>query len=156
MITIDLEPVFEAERRWDRAVEELSNATRRAVDRAVKEGASEAIQTRQYTDDTGLLTSRIRGYVEVSVPGGAVGVIGALTDYASFVEGGTEPHEIRARNAPNLIFKARDGNWVVTKVVQHPGHPAFPFMGQAYLKAERVLIREIEVGIRDAQRIMDG
>ena len=32
---------------------------------------------------------------------------------------------IRAKNAPYLVFKTEDGNWVQTKEVFQPGHPHF-------------------------------
>jgi len=156
MIYVDLEPVFQAERDWDRALQKLSDGVRRGVEKAVKEGAAEAKATHKYQDQTGYLTSRIVGYIETSAPGGATGVIAALADYASFVEGGTSPHPIHARNAPYLVFKGRDGTWVRTKMVNHPGHPAFPFMGPALQKAERVLVRELEVGIAEMQRALDA
>lgn len=153
MIYVDLEPVFQAELEFEKAVVLFDERVRSGLRTAIDEGAKLAAQTHRYEDQTGLLTSRIKGFVEISVPGAAVGVLGAFTDYASFVEGGTRPHEIHGN--PFLTFKAKDGSWVTTTMVHHPGTKPYGFMGDAYLKAERVLIREIEIAADELQRFLD-
>ncbi len=152
-VTIDLTEILEAEKQWDRGLQIMSDGVRRAVKMAVEEGAREGINTRHYQDQTGLLTSRIRGFVEISTPGGAVGVLGAFTHYASYVDAGTRPHEIRGN--PWLVFKTKDGQWVRTHLVRHPGTKADGFMGRAFLKAERVLLREVEVAAQQFERFMN-
>jgi hypothetical protein len=154
VLYIDLQEVFDFEEEWLRAQSRLSDATRRGVQKSIDEGVREAIQTHRYQDQTGLLTSRITGLVEVSTPGGAVGYFGAFTDYASFVEGGTRPHEIHGN--PFLVFKGRDGQWVRTRMVNHPGTKPDAFMGRAFLKAERVLLREVELGVAEVTRLLSG
>lgn len=154
MLIIDLEPVFEAEAEYERAVNAFDVRVRQGLATALEEGERQAKTQHRYEDQTGLLTSRIRGYVEISIPGAAQGVLGAFTDYASFVEGGTKPHEIHGN--PFLTFKAKDGTWVTTRMVHHPGTKAYAFMGDAALKAERVLIRELELGVAELQRLLDG
>lgn len=154
MLWLDLEGVFQAEAEYERGINRFSDAVRSGVDKAVKEGAAEAIQTHRYQDQTGRLTGSIRGYVEVSAPGGATGLIVALTDYASFVDAGTRPHVIEGN--PFLTFKGRDGQWVTVRSVQHPGTKPDGFLGRALQKAERVLIREVEIGVADLQRFLDG
>jgi len=156
MLILDLEPVFQAEREFEEGVDRFGRRTHAAVQAAVTEAANEARNTRRYQDQTGLLTSRIRGFVEVSAPGGATGIIGAFTDYASFVDSGTKAHEIRARRVPRLIFKTRDGQWVSTEVVQHPGTAPDGFVGRAFQKAERVLVREVEIATVELQRFLDS
>jgi hypothetical protein len=151
---VDLQDVFDFEEAYDRALGRLSDATRRGVQKGIDEGVREAINTRRYQDQTGLLTSRIKGLVEVSTPGGASGWFGAFTDYASFVEGGTRPHQIHGN--PMLVFKGRDGTWVRTTMVNHPGTQADGFMGRAFLKAERVILREVELGVAEMIRILSG
>jgi hypothetical protein len=64
----------------------LSDAARHAVRSATTEAPKQAINTKRFKDQTGLLTSMIKGWVEISVPGGAIGEIGAYTYYASFVD----------------------------------------------------------------------
>jgi hypothetical protein len=151
---VDLQEVFDFEELYDREAVRLSDGIRRGVERGIDEAVREAINTRRYQDQTGLLTSMIKGFVEVSTPGGAVGYFGAFTDYASYVEGGTRPHQIHGN--PMLVFKGRDGTWVRTTMVNHPGTQADGFMGRAFLKAERVILREVEISVEQLRRALTG
>lgn len=47
--------------------------------------------------------------------------LGHSMKYGRFLEEGTAPHLIKAKNKPYLHFKAGGGNWVKTRVVKHPG-----------------------------------
>jgi hypothetical protein len=154
MIYVDLQEVFDFEELAEREMGRLSDGVRRGVQRGIDEGVREAINTRRYQDQTGLLTSMIKGFVEVSTPGGAVGWFGAFTDYASYVEGGTRPHEIHGN--PFLTFKGRDGRWVTTRMVNHPGTQPDGFMGRAWLKVERVVLREVEISVEQLRRALTG
>ena len=149
----DLQPLFDLEEEWDRGLIKLSDAARRAVARAVVEEPIEAINTRHYKDRTALLTSMTKGWVEISVPGGAIGEIGAYTYYASYVNDGTRPHEIWGN--PLLTFKI-GGRWVSTPMVNHHGTQPDGFMSRAYFKAEAVMIREIEIGVADLEHFLEG
>jgi hypothetical protein len=149
----DLQELFDFEEEWERGLIKLSDAAREAVRAATVEAPKEAINTRHYKDQTGLLTSMTKGWVEISVPGGAIGEIGAYTHYASYVDGGTAPHEIRGN--PLLTFKI-GAQWVSVHGVHHPGTKPDGFMGRAYLKAEAVMIREVEIGVDQLQRFLDG
>src|SRR4051812_42822185 len=153
MLILDLEPVYQAELAYEKAVNRFDERVRSGVRTAIDESVREAVNTRHYQDQTGLLTSRIKGYVEISIPGAAAGYFGAFTDYASFVDGGTKPHEIHGN--PFLTFKAKDGTWVTTRMVNHPGTKPDGFMGRAFLKAERVQLREVEVAAAELQRFLD-
>ena len=62
--------------------------------------------------------------------------IGPQAPYGAYVEFGTKPHDIRPKNKEYLTFKTRDGRWVRTKLVHHPGTKAQPYMRPA---AEQVL-----------------
>ena len=106
---------------WGRACAVIVVGLKSAVDKAIEEGAQEARDTHRYTDRTGDLTESIGDRLISLTAYGAEGVIEATMDYASYVENGTS----RAR--------------------------AFPFMGQAYLKAERVLEREVDIAVAGAQ-----
>jgi hypothetical protein len=154
MLLLDLEPIFQAEQEYEQAVNRFEARVRKGLQTALDEGVREAINTRQYKDQTGLLTSRIRGWVEISTPGAASGWFGAFTNYASFVESGTRPHEIHGN--PFLTFKARDGTWVTTRMVRHPGTKADGFVGRGYQKIERVLIREIEIAEAELRSYLEG
>lgn len=136
---------------WGRTCHILVVGIRSAVDQALEQGADEARQTHRYTDRTGDLTRSIDDRLTAVDALGAKGVIEAKSPYASFVENGTRPHEIRARRARMLAWEEPQGDWHFARVVQHPGTKPFPFMGQAYLKAERVLEAQIGVAIAAAQ-----
>jgi hypothetical protein len=73
----------------------------------------------------------------------------ASKNYASHVESGTKPHVIHGN--PVLRFQV-GGQTVVTRKVDHPGTPSLPFMGPAYLKAERALLREVEIAAEKAAK----
>lgn len=55
---------------------------------------------------------------------------GSTVGYAFAVSEGTQPHTIRAKDAPYLHFKV-DGQWVKTKEVQHPGFEGDGFIDDA-------------------------
>lgn len=54
--------------------------------------------------------------------------LGHSMKYGKFLEEGTAPHLIRAKNKPYLHFKASNGNWVKTKEVKHPGTAPRPLL----------------------------
>jgi hypothetical protein len=147
------------EEEWERALLKLSDAAREAVRAATVEAPREAINTKRFRDQTGLLTSRIKGFVEISVPGGAIGEIGAYTEYASYVDGGTKPHEIHAGGGAQgalLTFKGSNGQWVSVHAVPHPGTKPTGFGGVLYNTAEAVMIREVDIGIDQLKRFLEG
>ncbi len=154
MITVDIQPVHDLVDEWDRGLALLSDGIRRGVRQGIDEGAREAVNTRRYKDQTGLLTSRIKGWIEISTPGGAIGVLGAFTHYASYVNDGTEPHEIHGN--PFLVFKGRNGQWVYARKVNHPGTKPDGFMSRAYWKVERVVLREVELSVEELVRRLGG
>jgi hypothetical protein len=141
------------EEEWERALLKLSDAARNAVRAATVEAPREAINTKRFHDQTGLLTSMIKGFVEISVPGGAIGEIGAYTEYASYVDGGTQPHEIHGN--PLLTFKTAGGQWVSVRGVHHPGTKPTGFGGVLHNVAESVMIREVEIGIDELKRFLE-
>jgi hypothetical protein len=55
------------------------------------------------------------------------GIVGAAASYATAVEFGTAPHEIRPVNSGVLAFEVA-GKMVFTPLVHHPGTRANPFM----------------------------
>jgi hypothetical protein len=152
LVTLE-DNIEDFEQKIDRAWLAMSSAMHRAVEAAVDEGPREAIQTHHYQDQTGLLTGMTKGFVLARVPGGALGEFGAYTKYASFVDAGTAPHEIHGN--PLLTFKGSSGQWVTVAMVHHPGTKPDGFMGRGYLKAEAVMIREVEIGAAEMQRELD-
>lgn len=143
MFSIDID-LSDLDRSWrDEAMPILDEGIATAVFAAVDEGAEEARRTHRYQNRTGTLERETKGIHGVSTHGAAEGEIVADTPYASYVDGGTEPHEIVPRNAQALRWEDGEGAHFA-KRVQHPGTQPDGFMGRAYQKAERVLEREIE------------
>ena len=94
--------------------------------------------------------------------------------YASFVEEGTRAHEIWPKEKRGFVGALREGQTrrsrgkkrsflrftiggriVFARMVKHPGSKSYPFMGIAFIKAERIMYREIEVSIANAARILE-
>lgn len=143
------------EQGFRRARETLSADVASAVNTAIQEGAGEALRVRSYKDQTGRLTRSIRAYMTEVTDVSATGTIVALMPYAKFVEEGTAPHEIVAKNAVALRWED-PGGVHFARVVHHPGTKPYPFMGPAYLKAERVLEREVTVIFQNMAAAFDG
>lgn len=164
-ITLDLS---ELRRAAARAPHVLSAACARIVKAACEEGADEARKNHGYKDRSGNLTKSIRGELVFATVGEAEGEIvagGKDAPYAVFVEAGTKPHEIRPKlgreeagpvgpgqsrsrrkqGKAMLAWQGPSGDWRFAKRVKHPGTRPYGFMGAAYLKAERVFEREIDV-----------
>lgn len=80
--------------------------------------------------------------------GGFIAKVGAFTTtrydgfYANFVEHGTDPHEIKARNKKSLSFSGRN-----IKSVNHPGSKRKPFIKAAFE-------RSYKRGINESGRLM--
>lgn len=139
----EIEGIDELERAFDATAHEMSDAVRRAVAEGVQAGADEARRNHFYQDRTGALTKSIKGYVEISTPGGAVGVIEANTKYDKIIERGSRAHEIVVRKAGALHWTA-GGSDHFAKKVQHPGTRPYPFMKQAGIFAEKHMERALE------------
>jgi hypothetical protein len=82
--------------------------------------------------------------------GAHFGEIVASMPYASYVENGRGP--VRAIRAQFLRFTI-DGQVFFRRSVRAAAPR--PFMSFAYFKCERVMIREIELGVEQAQAVLD-
>jgi hypothetical protein len=149
MIRVELE--FELVEQFAAFQGQLARGIKQAVTNAVEEGADEARKVHRYVDRSGDLTRSIDGHLESFDHLGAVGILQAKAKYASFVENGTKPHRIVVRRKKALHWED-GGVHYFAKSVNHPGTAPRPFMGPAYLKAERVLERDIEVAVANAER----
>jgi HK97 gp10 family phage protein len=69
---------------------------------------------------------------------------GADTYYASWVEKGTRPHEIKAPGRRSLFFAG-----LLRKVVQHPGAKPKPFMGPALARTVPGVLQAVAQYIRN-------
>lgn len=68
----------------------------------------------------------------VANSGGVVGIVRFEKSYATFVDQGTKPHEIRAKNAPVLsFFWPKVGTMVAFRKVNHPGGKPTNFLSGA-------------------------
>lgn len=143
--------------QWSAEMDRLGEGIREAVQTAAREGVAEAKAVRTFKDRTGNLFASIRYQMDEVTQLGAVATISAGLEprarYASFVENGTRPHRIEVRRRDALRWEDGDGVHFA-RSVNHPGTRAYPFMGPAYLKAERVLEREINAAIAHAGEIV--
>lgn len=67
---------------------------------------------------------------------------------ATRLEAGTQPHFIFPHRKPALRFRARDGRWVSTKVVRHPGTKPYWFVRNATERANDRVHSALELGMR--------
>ncbi len=81
--------------------------------------------------NTGRLRASITHRV-FSSPTGAFAEVGTAVEYAAFVEYGTDPHTITARNKRALYWK---GAAHPVYSVNHPGNRPYPFLRPALLAA---------------------
>jgi len=153
MIEVDADG-FEAEltEQFARAVAEVRVGMVRGVGYGARDGAAAAREGHTFTNRSGDLersiTSFVVGWANDNL---YVARIIAGAKYASFVEEGTPPHFIAGN--PTLAFQWK-GEQMFLRYVNHPGSKPYPFMHLAYVKAERVVIKEIELGIERAQAIL--
>ena len=106
---------------------EVSRLALRDVARVARQVEARAKQLAPV--DTGRLRASITVRPSVSLRGPTVRVQ-ADAAYATFVENGTRPHEIRPRRRRALKFKV-GGRTVFARVVQHPGTTGVHFMSRA-------------------------
>lgn len=151
---MDLEfDLSDCQRAFREGQAHLLRVAREAPMEAAIEGQNQAIARRRYKDRTGILTGR--AYVRPTVPtadGGAAEMVWPVR-YASFVDAGTPAHEIRPKRRAFLRF-GDAASPIFARAVRHPGTKPTGFAGDAATIAERVLIREIEVGFRELATIL--
>jgi len=154
-VTFAWENLQEFGNAWARATDEVARGCQRGVRLGVDEGAREAIATRKWKDRTGEARRMTRGQVTQQTREGAEGVLESAVPYASYLDSGTVPHDIYPRRALALRWYDAGGSPVFAKRVRHPGTRGDGYFGRAVQKAERVLIREIEIGVAKAQESLD-
>jgi len=80
-------------------------------------------------------TGRMVGNIEIKKGTWAKGIefqVGTDVPYALYVHEGTKPHEIKAKNAPFLVFFwPKVGKVVYFKRVWHPGTKPYKFLEKA-------------------------
>lgn len=154
MFTATVEGEAELISAWGSACNLLRAATSRGVMMGVKEGVAEAKAKHTFKNQTGDLEKSITYQVLGWRDGGnrfeAKILAGEGLKYGWFVEHGTKAHIIERRKADWLHWEPEPGDHHFAKRVRHPGTKPMPFMHFAYFKCERVIIRELELGIQAA------
>ena len=144
MLTVDISEVERFEREFQREVNEFDREVGGPrLERALFEGTREAVNTRHYQDRTALLTSMIKGFVEISTPGAAEAVIGAFTDYASYVN-----RWDANQGGEATMLKATNGEWVVLDIPEG-------FIVRGADKTATVLIEEIDAAAVRLSRTLE-
>ncbi len=112
----------------------ILNNAHQALVVAVHAAKESATSTNLFEDRTGVTRSSI--HEEMTAP--LSGKVVAGGKVAVFLNDGTGPHEIRAKNGGMLRFEVQ-GHTVFAKAVHHPGTKPRPFMDQAAEFGEQVL-----------------
>jgi hypothetical protein len=92
--------------------------------------------------------SKLVGGIRKTTDPNAVGIFALWTWH--FIEFGTLPHTIRAKNAPRLVFRGRDGQLRSAIEVTHPGSPAQPHIFPTYRSERKNMERRISRAMRVA------
>ena len=139
----------------NRVVITIRVATMRAVSMAAREGAEAARNGHQFTNRTGKLEASIQGKNNTSGSDDYRSEIVASEHYASYVENGRGPVSRFDPGGLRLALRFQNQNGEFIFRVRVRAAAPKPFMGIAYLKAERVLQREVENGVARAQELLD-
>ncbi len=132
MILVDTSELQQSFRVQIAAIHE---AAKSSVRRAAVIAWQTAHETSLYKDRTGKLRDSTR--VEDGKDDYSANVV-ARRRYASYIENGTPPHEIRPKRARALRF-VMNGSVVFARSVQHPGTKPRPFMRIAEKSGEQAL-----------------
>lgn len=155
LMTATVEGESELRAAWGQVYGTVKRAASTGVTRGVREGAAEIRARHTFRNRTGTLERSVEGFAVGWVSEERFeGRIRAGASYASFVEEPTRPHEIRVRRAVWLRWEDSGGDVHFAKRVRHPGTRGQPFMHLGYFKCEAVIIREIEIGIARAERLL--
>lgn len=75
----------------------------------------------------------------------------SLAKYAGFIDKGTQPHLIRAKNSGVLAFQS-GGRTVFRRVVRHPGTAPRPFVAVAMASGQMALRDGLSRRVDDLSR----
>jgi hypothetical protein len=126
--------------------QQLAEARREGVARAVTAGAEEARTRHRFQSRTGATVAGIHGYVTAATDAEVVGVLESTAETSVFLNDGTRPHEILPKNAKALRFET-DGQVVFAARAQHPGTEPDPFFDHGVERTEEVFVEEIEAAL---------
>jgi hypothetical protein len=145
-LELDIIGIDELEAAFARADDALVDVVADGVAAGLDDGAARARETHPYRDQTGALTSSIGARVEAKSPSGTSGVLEATAPYASYVEEGTDAHEIEAGAGGTLAWQDGGGTHFA-KRVQHPGTQPMPFIQPAADYAGEQIAERIAAGV---------
>lgn len=121
---------------WDALAKTLE-----AAEKVARQSIQASTRTR-----TGTL---LRSFDRFREPAGLRGHLVNRADYAVYVNDGTRPHTIRARNAQFLRFTV-NGTTMYRRAVQHPGTAPRPFVPIASAVGLQVLSDSLKIGVAKA------
>lgn len=165
MFDVSVEGEAEFFREVQSFVTDLQKGAEQAVSDACTAGVAQAKQG-AFKDGDGNLRRQIYWTLLESSAAGAEGEMRSPVFYSSYVDGGTPAHDIWPKQGEGFKGPTRRGQsrrtkddigthrvalrWVdggvhFARMVHHPGSNPYPFMGPAYLTAERVLTARMEL-----------
>lgn len=112
----------------------IKNALAAALDQADRHVETRSTFERQ--SGARSLKSATKGKT-IRIPGGRRLRLYWPKKHAEFIDKGTRPHPIVARNRKFLRFRGRDGRWVFRRRVMHPGTRPYRFGSLAVRVAHR-------------------
>lgn len=123
-----------------RALDELARELRDAADRAAFDASRAAVVTAKNAirAQTRRRTGKLLAGTDSALAGRGRARFFSRAAYASFIDSGTAPHVIAARNAQALRF-TMNGQVMFRRSVQHPGTSPRPFIEAARAAGERSL-----------------
>lgn len=160
MFTATVEGASQLATTWGRVTSVIRTGASRGAGLGATQGAAEARSRHTFRNRTGALERSIQGRAigwvgdtyKAEIVADARSTTKGRARYASFVDQGTKAHLIVGN--PFLTFMWK-GALMHVRYVNHPGTTALPYMHFAFNKCSAVLLREVEVSIADAQRILD-
>lgn len=169
-ITFDLSDV---KRACDEGQAQRIRSAQSAAKVAAEEGLAQAMGRRRFKSRTGNLVGKATAGPATTNATGGESVMSWPVSYASFVDAGTAAHTIRPRLGAGVSGPVQPGQGrrsrgrgraflrfeiggraIYARAVHHPGTRATGFAGDATLTAERIVVREVEVGWLELAEIL--
>lgn len=129
-------------------LESHARMVQEASERAARHAVDHVQKYPGFKPRTGKLQKSMRARV-VRTSGGKLIRITNPRKYAQAIDTGAKPHVIRPRRRQFLRFRARSGQMVFARRVNHPGNRPYKFGWKATHSAHRVLGQELEMRMRD-------
>ena len=120
-----------------------------------------------------VMTGKLRASIKGEVESWFRGFIGTNTEYAPWVEYGTDPHPITPTSGKALAFDVVDSvqifgkrgqrlkhakessKTIIVKSVEHPGTPAQPFLEPAFEYGKKIAAEYMDAALERAIRRID-